>query len=89
MEHVLVREAGRAALDEGLRTGEHRRFDNRRERSVELIHCSGLLSDPRLLQLEGSPAPNVVADVLLVDEKLMDGTSRPIPPKVGDNTAFI
>ena len=50
---------------------------------------SGLLLHMLLLQLEGRSVPDVVADVLLVDQDLVDGAARPCSPKIGENASLV
>src|SRR5262245_57356424 len=65
-----------------------------------MIHdrCKGAIRTPPnvwaiahmlLLQFAGGPVPDVVADVLLVDQDLVNGAARPRPPKVGENPTLI
>ena len=50
---------------------------------------SGRLRTRCFLQLEGDPVPDVVADVLLVDQHLVDGAASPGPAQIGENTAVV
>ena len=62
---------------------EERRLDDGCERAAGPDPHVGRVRDALLLQLEGDPVVDVVADVFLVGQNLVDGAARPGPPEIG------
>ena len=49
----------------------------------------GAVMNPFSFEFEGGAVPNVVANVLLIDQNLVDGAAGPGPPEVGSNPAGV
>ena len=49
----------------------------------------GRIDDALLLELEGDPVVDIVADVLLVRQHLVDGAAGPRPAQIRENSALI
>lgn len=54
-----------------------------------VFHHLQAIRDPLLLQLEGAPVGDVVADVFLVGQDLMDGGAGPGPAEIGQDSASL
>lgn len=88
-EHLLVGHPGRALCDNLVRGFIEHQIDDCRKAVRRSDPDVGIVADALLLELEGNPIPNIGSDVLFVDQQLMDGTPRPGPPEIRQDTPFI
>src|SRR4051812_49341918 len=82
IQHIFIREAVSTPSNENLRGVEQGRVDDWVERSVCAYPHVRAVMHPLSLELERGPVPDVVADVLLIDQDLVDSSSGPGPAEV-------
>ena len=89
IQHLVVRETAVAGGDNRLHLLKLFRLDDGIERPFRTDPHLRAIRDPLLLQLEGAPVVDVVADVFLVGQDLMDGGAGPGPVEIGQDPALI
>ena len=81
-DEFVIGIAACSCSDDPLGGVEHVRRNHSGKRGVPSNPHLRRIHHPELLQLEGDPVVDVVADVLLVGQYLIDGGARPFPIKV-------
>src|SRR6185312_8583035 len=88
-EHLVIRQPGGSGRDDRLCPLKHGFLYDGHESIVRPHPFLRRVPDVALLQFKGRLRPDVVADVLLIDQKLVDGASCPRPVEIGSNTPLI
>ena len=88
-EHLLVGHAGRARCYDLVGGFVERRINDCRKAVRRSDPGFRIVADALLLELEGPAVPNIGADVLFVDQNLVDGAPRPRPTEVRQNATVI
>jgi len=86
LDQFLIAESVGPGAHDPLGGIEHLGRDDGLERAFLLDPHVGRVGDPMLLELEGDPVVDVVADVLLVTQHLAHRGPCPLPAQVGQNT---
>src|SRR5690606_12033684 len=62
---------------------------NRRECAIRPDPHPRIVFHSLLLELEGHPIPDIVAEILLVDQNLVDGTAAPLLAEIGQDALSV
>jgi hypothetical protein len=85
LDQLLVAVPMCPCAQDALRRVEELRWNDALERAFLLDPHLGAVDHPMLLELEGAPVVDVVADVFLVGQHLAHGGARPVTPEVSAN----